>query len=99
MTLLPSIHAFTPETADTTHYVWATARDFALGDEAFSAAMRQALEFAFEEEDMPLIRDAHRLMRGQDFWDLQPLVLNGDGGGIRARRILKNLIQKEAEQA
>jgi vanillate O-demethylase monooxygenase subunit len=99
MTLLPSIHAFTPETADTTHYVWATARDFALGDEGFSAVMRRALEFAFEEEDMPLIRDAHRLMRGQDFWDLQPLVLNGDGGGIRARRILKNLIQKEAEQA
>jgi hypothetical protein len=23
-TLLPSLHAFTPETPDTTHYVWAT---------------------------------------------------------------------------
>jgi vanillate O-demethylase monooxygenase subunit len=83
-TLLPSLHAFTPETPDTTHYVWATGRDFALGDAAFSQAMQAALEHAFEREDMPIIRDSHRLMRGADFWSLKPLVLGGDGGGIRA---------------
>ena len=94
-TLLHSIHAFTPETPDTTHYVWATARDYALGDAEFSASMRDALEFAFEHEDMPLIRDCHRLMRGQDFWALRPLVLNGDGGGVRARRQLQKLITRE----
>lgn len=95
MTLLPSLHAFTPETADTTHYFWATARNFALGDAQFSTVMKGALEFAFEEEDMPLIRDAHRLMAGEDFWALKPLVLNGDGAGIRARRVLKRLIAQE----
>ena len=95
MTLLPSLHAFTPETADTTHYVWATARDFALGDAGFSAAMQSALEYAFEQEDVPIIRDAHRLMAGQDFWDLRPLVLSGDAGGIRARRVLRRLIAEE----
>jgi vanillate O-demethylase monooxygenase subunit len=94
---MPSLHAFTPETADSTHYLWATGRDFAVGDAAFSDAMRGALEHAFEHEDMPLIRDAHRLMAGQDFWDLRPLVLDGDGGGIRARRQLRKLIA--AEQA
>lgn len=96
-TLLPSLHAFTPETPDTTHYVWATARDFALGDAAFSAGMRAALEYAFEHEDMPLIRDSHRLMRGTDFWDLHPLILNGDGGGVRARRMLQRLIDRERQ--
>jgi vanillate O-demethylase monooxygenase subunit len=30
---------------------------------------------------MPIIRDSHRLMRRHDFWDLRPLILNGDGGG------------------
>lgn len=95
MTLLPSIHAFTPETADTTHYFWATARNFALGDADFDAAMQGALEFAFEQEDMPIIRDAHRLMAGEDFWALKPLVLSGDGGGIRARRILRRMIAEE----
>ena len=95
MTLLPSIHAFTPETANSTHYVWATARDYALGDAEFTGIMRGALEFAFEHEDAPLIRDAHRLMAGQDFWDLKPLVLSGDAGGIRARRQLRKLIAAE----
>lgn len=94
-TLLHSIHAFTPETPDSTHYVWATARDYALGDAEFSAAMRGALEFAFEHEDMPLIRDCHRLMRGQDLWALRPLVLGGDGGGVRARRQLQKMIARE----
>lgn len=95
MTLLPSLHAFTPETADTTHYVWATARDYALGDAEFTAIMRGALESAFEYEDMPIIRDAHRLMAGADFWDLKPLILTGDGGGVRARRILARMIAEE----
>jgi vanillate O-demethylase monooxygenase subunit len=34
-------------------------------------------------------------MRGADFWDLQPLVLGGDGGGVRARRMLQRLITRE----
>ncbi|PTR11833.1 vanillate O-demethylase monooxygenase subunit [Novosphingobium sp. GV055] len=94
-TLLPSLHAFTPETPDTTHYIWATGRDFALGDAVFSQGMQAALEHAFEREDMPIIRDSHRLMRGADFWALKPLVLGGDGGGIRARRLLQRLIARE----
>lgn len=96
-TLLPSLHAFTPETPDTTHYFWATARDFALGDAEFTAGMRAALEFAFEQEDMPLIRDSHRLMRGAEFWELRPVILNGDGGGVRARRMLQRLIDRERQ--
>lgn len=95
---LPSLHAFTPETADTTHYVWATGRDFARGDAAFSAALHQALQLAFETEDMPTIRDCHRLMQGTEFWALRPLVLEGDGAGVRARRILQRLIAAESQQ-
>lgn len=95
MTVLPSLHAFTPETGDSTHYIWATARDYAVGDAEVTAAMRGALEYAFEHEDAPLIRDAHRLMAGRDFWDLKPLVLSGDAGGIRARRLLRRMIAAE----
>lgn len=98
MTILPSLHAFTPETRDTTHYVWAVARDFALGDQGFNAAMKSALEYAFEQEDMPVIRNAHRLMAGQDFWSLKPLIMTGDSGGVRARRVLERLIQAEEER-
>lgn len=97
MTTLPSLHAFTPETADTTHYVWAVARDFKLGDQDFNVVMRGALENAFEHEDMPVIRDAHRLMAGRDFWELEPVILTGDGGGVRARRVLERLIREEQD--
>ena len=34
-------------------------------------------------------------MRGADFWALKPLVLGGDGGAIRARRLLQRLIARE----
>jgi len=95
MTALPSLHAFTPETEGTTHYVWAVARDFAVGDAAFSDTMRGALQYAFENEDMPVIRDAHRLMAGAAFWSLNPVVLTGDSGGVRARRVLERLIGEE----
>lgn len=99
MRALRSLHAFTPETPDTTHYIWATSRDYALGDAEFSAGLHAALSFAFEHEDLPVIRDAHRLMAGKDFWDMEPLVLSGDGGGIRARRLLQKMIKAEAKEA
>lgn len=99
MRALLSLHAFTPETPDSTHYIWATARDYALGDTEFSTGLRAALSYAFEHEDLPVIRDAHRLMRGKDFWELEPLVLSGDGGGIRARRLLQKMIRAEAGEA
>jgi len=37
------------------------------------------------------------LMAGEDFWSLKPLVLQGDGGGIRARRMLERLIERELD--
>ncbi|NBC36709.1 Rieske 2Fe-2S domain-containing protein [Novosphingobium sp. FSY-8] len=92
---LPSLHAFTPATGDETHYIWATARDFAVDNAEVSAGMLGALKYAFEEEDLPMIRECHRLMKGQDFWALRPLVLEGDGGGVRARRALQRLIEAE----
>jgi vanillate O-demethylase monooxygenase subunit len=99
MKALLSLHAFTPETPDSTHYIWATARDYALGDTEFSAGLHAALSYAFEHEDLPIIRDAHRLMAGKDFWEMEPLVLSGDGGGIRARRLLQKMIKAEAGDA
>lgn len=99
MTALPSLHAFTPETRDSTHYVWAVARDYRTDDAEFSAMMHEILTAAFEYEDMPVIRNAHRLMAGEDFWDLKPVILTGDSGGVRARRVLARMIEEERRGA
>jgi vanillate O-demethylase monooxygenase subunit len=37
-------------------------------------------------------------MAGQDFWSLKPLIMTGDSGGVRARRVLERLIQAEEER-
>ena len=47
----------------------------------------------------PMIVAQEEAMEGQDFWALKPLILAGDAGAIRARRILRKLIRKEQEAA
>ena len=98
MTALPSLHAFTPGERRTRPIMSGRSRAIiALGNEEFSAGLRASLEAAFEHEDMPIIRDVHRLMAGRDFWDLKPIVLTGDSGGVRARRVLARLIDEEQD--
>jgi vanillate O-demethylase monooxygenase subunit len=36
------------------------------------------------------------MMGDADFWSLKPVLLAGDGGAIRARRVLDKLIEQEA---
>jgi vanillate O-demethylase monooxygenase subunit len=87
-------HILTPETADTTHYFWATTRSMPPsedGDGMLFGLMNQA----FSEEDKPMIEAAYANMDGADFWDRKPAFLGIDAGGTRARRLLQKLIQKE----
>jgi len=95
LTGLPSLHAFTPETANTTHYIWAVARDFAHDNTELTQIKHEALQYAFEHEDMPTIRDTHHNMAGRRFDTLQPISLTGDAAGLRARRTLARLIHDE----
>jgi len=40
-----------------------------------------------------------RNMGGQDFWGLNPILLAGDAGGVRARRALDKLVAAEQSLA
>ena len=57
--------------------------------------MRGGFVHAFENEDKPMILEQSRLMAGEDFWALGPVLLRGDAGGVRARRTLARLIREE----
>ena len=57
--------------------------------------MHSALTAAFAHEDVPIISAQQRMMGGRDFWDLNPISLPGDNGGLRARRTLQKLIAAE----
>jgi hypothetical protein len=88
----------TPETENTTHYFWSNGRDFRRDDAELHAQLDSGLRFAFEHQDKPMILAQHEALEGADFWDLRPLILEGDAGAVRARRIMKRLIHAEQTQ-
>ena len=87
-------HVLTPETAETTHYFWATTRpgpSSEEGDRILTALMGQA----FRDEDKPIIDAAYANRDGADFWDAGPVSLRVDAGGTRARRMIQKLTKEE----
>jgi phenylpropionate dioxygenase-like ring-hydroxylating dioxygenase large terminal subunit len=85
-------HILTPESAHSTHYFWGSARDFALESEETDRQIRTAIEFAFGQEDKPMIEDVERNMGGHSFEEMKPLLLPFDKGAIFARRMLADLM-------
>ncbi|HWT30655.1 MAG TPA: aromatic ring-hydroxylating dioxygenase subunit alpha [Propylenella sp.] len=88
-------HILTPETADTSHYFWATTRTMPPSEQG-DAMLFGLMSQAFNEEDKPIIEAAYANMDGADFWERKPAFLGIDAGGTRARRVLQKLIQKES---
>jgi phenylpropionate dioxygenase-like ring-hydroxylating dioxygenase large terminal subunit len=91
----PGVHLMTPETEVTTHYFWSNSRDFRIDDAELHAQLEAGLRFAFEHQDKPMIVAQREAMEGAEFWSLNPIVLEGDAGAIRARRILRRMIHEE----
>jgi nitrite reductase/ring-hydroxylating ferredoxin subunit len=91
----PGVHLMTPETEQSTHYFWSNARDFRKDDAVLHAQLQEGLQYAFEQQDKPMILAQRDAMEAEDFWDLKPVVLPGDTGAIRARIVLRKLIKDE----
>jgi len=94
-------HLFTPETDKTTHYWFAFCMPKALGEFGRQVAEEQveSLRIPFTNEDLPMLEAQQRMMGDADFWSLKPVLLPGDAGAIRARRVLDGLIATEQKQA
>ncbi|MBT9487068.1 MAG: aromatic ring-hydroxylating dioxygenase subunit alpha [Rubrivivax sp.] len=93
-----NLHLATPETTGRTHYWYWSTRNFAIGAEA-NAAIRPLIEFAFSQQDKPMLEAQQRRIGTADFWSLKPVMLAGDAGAVRARRKLDALIGAEAAAA
>ena len=90
-----NLHLATPETAGRTHYWYWSTRSFAIDPHA-NAAIRPIVEFAFIQQDKPMLEAQQRRIGDADFWSLQPALLASDAGAARARRKLDALIAAEA---
>ena len=79
-------HIITPETRTSSHYFYTSGPD----EESRALARK-----VFDEEDRPMLEAIQATMGETDFWDLTPVILNVDAGGIRARRRLMQMRRHE----
>jgi len=94
----PNAHLITPETETTSHYFWASGRNFAKDNEAFTTATAATMKNVFETQDGPMVEAQQRDMgESTDFLDHKPIILQADAAGVLARRIMKQKIKKESD--
>lgn len=92
-----SLHIFTPETEQTTHYFYSGSRNYEIEDDALTQKFVGALRRVFETEDKPMIEAQQAMMGTSDLMSLHPAMLSVDAAAMRARRALAALIAAEAE--
>ena len=92
---IPNVHFMTPESERSTHYFWASGRDFRVDDVELSALLHQGITSAFDTEDKPMVEAQQEMMGVTDLWSLKPILLAGDAAPVLARRILQALAVKE----
>jgi phenylpropionate dioxygenase-like ring-hydroxylating dioxygenase large terminal subunit len=87
------VNAMTPETARSSHYFWASTRDFAIDNEEMTAFFHRETLRAFNEDKDILEAQQACIERDPG----APIVhVPADVGGIQARRMMARLIENEA---
>lgn len=84
----------TPETETSIWYFWGMARNFNPQDEALTEKIREGQAQIFSEDLEMLESQQRNLLR---YPDRRLLMLNIDGGGVQARRVIDRILKAEAE--
>lgn len=95
--LLYDAHIMTPETETSTHYFFASTRNYKMDDAEYNHMHIQGMTQAFVEEDKPVLEAQQDEMGTTDLWSLQPIFLSSDAGNLTVRRKLAALIAQENE--
>lgn len=93
-----NVHIMTPETATTTHYFFASTRNFAVDDSALNERIRVTRAQIFSDEDEPMIAAQQERIGAADFWSLRPALLRTDEGAVKVRRRIDAMIAAEADR-
>ena len=94
-----NLHIMTPESESTTHYFFANTRSFVQDDAEFNRMVNTMTLGIFAGEDKPMVEAQQQAMGANEFWSLKPILLAGDAGAVRARRILGRLIEEEQSRS
>lgn len=94
-----NVHIMTPEGPETTHYFFASTRDYALDDAELNETIRKIRAQIFSTEDEPMIAGQQSRIGQNGFWDMQPALLRIDEGAVAVRRALDAMIASEQGDA
>jgi phenylpropionate dioxygenase-like ring-hydroxylating dioxygenase large terminal subunit len=92
-----TVHLLTPIDETTTIYRWVIFRNFAKEDGEITHQIEKLVEYAFREEDEPMLRAVQERMAGKDFWEMSPLLMPGDKAAVLARRTLRRLLDADQD--
>jgi phenylpropionate dioxygenase-like ring-hydroxylating dioxygenase large terminal subunit len=93
-----SAHLMTPETDTSSHYFWAITRSFK-HDPALDLQLYDGFTEVFTSEDKVMIEAQQQIMGTTDIMSLRPALLATDAPAVLARRIMVDLLAKEAKAA
>lgn len=89
------VHLLTPVSATETHYFFAASRNYEVGNDMVGNIIQKNILAAFVNEDEPMIEAVQGRMNGPDLLAQNPVLLAGDAPGVRVRRILEQMRQRE----
>lgn len=89
------IHCVTPETATSTHYFWAVARNYMLDDPAVSETWRHGADSVFDQDVDALNAQERRIAALPP--DRVELSIPGDAAALASRKLLRAM--RKAERA
>lgn len=92
-----NVHILTPETQTTSHYFFASTRDYAIDDATLNEVLRKTRAQIFATEDEPMIGAQQSRIGEADFWSLKPALLKIDKGAVLVRRRMDALIAAEQQ--
>lgn len=91
----PMANLITPEDENNTHYFWSQSRDKNIDNPEIDEKIRMGVGHTFQNEDGLIVADCAANMQSEDLLAHNPVLLSTDASAIRARRILKRMIDEE----
>jgi vanillate O-demethylase monooxygenase subunit len=88
-------HAFTPISATRSHYWFGVSRPTGRASIEQVEVELDRLRGPFREEDLPMLAAQQEAFGDEDFWKARPVMLAGDAGALRARRVLDQMIREQ----
>jgi vanillate O-demethylase monooxygenase subunit len=91
------LNMITPETDTSSHYFWGVARAFLHEDTALTSYIQEQIYHTFDQDKVLL--EAQQRNLGQESNAPFPVALRTDVGPIQARKLVKQIIDKEQAEA